>query len=255
LGEAGSVLYEFIWDEYCDWYIELVKKRLYNKENPEDRHTAQSVLLEVLETTMRLLHPFMPFLTEEIWQHLPNTGQTIILSRWPEISGYKDEQAEKEMKLIMDVIHAVRNIRAEVNVAPGRKADLILVTPNAEVADILRRGTEDIRQLAAADKITLVPEVADAPAQAASAVLEDVTVYLPLKGLLDLDKEIAKVRKEIENALNEQKRLEAKLNNPGFLTKAPEEVVAKEKEKLEGVISRLRSLKLRLSELSEAKGE
>jgi len=255
LGEAGSLLYEFIWDEYCDWYIELVKKRLYNKENPEDRHTAQSVLLEVLESTLRLLHPFMPFLTEEIWQHLPHTGQTIMLSCWPEVSGYKDEQAEREMKLLMDVIHAVRNIRAEVNVAPGRKADLILVTPDAEIADILQRGIEDIRQLATADKITLIPEVEEAPAQAASAVLEDVTIYLPLKGLLDLDKEIAKVRKEIENVLNKQKRLEAKLNNPGFLTKAPEEVVAKEREKLDGVISRLRSLKLRLSELCEAKEE
>ncbi|NLP44416.1 MAG: valine--tRNA ligase [Peptococcaceae bacterium] len=255
LGEAGALLYEFIWDEYCDWYIELVKKRLYNKENPEDRHTAQSVLVEVLEATMRLLHPFMPFLTEEIWQHLPNTGETIMLSRWPEISGYKDEQAEKEMKLLMDVIHAVRNIRAEVNVAPGRKADLILVTPDAEIVDILQRGIENIRQLAAAEKITLLPKVDDVPAQAASAVLEEVTIYLPLKGLLDLDKEIAKVRKEIENALNEQKRLEGKLSNPGFLNKAPEAVVAKEKEKLEGIVSRLRSLKLRLSELCEAKGE
>lgn len=253
LGEAGSLLYEFIWNEYCDWYIELAKKKLYNKENQEERNTAQSVLLEVLEGTMRLLHPFMPFLTEEIWQNLPGTGKTIMLSSWPSTDGYKNEQAEKEMNLLMEVIRAIRNIRAEVNVTPGRKADIILVAPEAEALDTLQRGMEEIRQLAMGEKITLVQKLESAPAQSASAVLTGVTVYLPLKGLLDLDKEIAKVRKEIEGTMEEQKRLEGKLNNQGFVSKAPQDVVEKEKEKLETVLVRLRSLKIRLSDLSEAK--
>jgi valyl-tRNA synthetase len=251
LGEAGRLLYEFIWNEYCDWYIELTKKRLYNKEKPEERHTAQSVLMEVLEGTLRLLHPFMPFLTEEIWQHLPVEGESIMLSSWPEVNGYRDEQAEKDMLVLMDVIRAVRNIRAEVNVAPGRKADLLLVAPQEKTALVLEKGLEDIKQLASGEKITILAKMDKKPPQSASAVLDEVTVYLPLKGLLDLDKEIAKIRKEINTALQEQKRLEGKLNNPGFISKAPVEVVAKEKEKLEALLSRLQSLKIRLSDLSE----
>ncbi|NLI91976.1 MAG: valine--tRNA ligase [Peptococcaceae bacterium] len=251
LGEAGRLLYEFIWNEYCDWYIELTKKRLYNKENIPERNTAQSVLFEILEGTMRLLHPFMPFLSEEIWQHLPNHGKTIMLSSWPEVSGYKNERAEKEMTVLMEVIRSVRNIRAEMNVAPGRRADILLVAPEAETMNTLERGIEDIRQLAVGEKITILQKIENNPPQSASAVLNGVTVYLPLKGLLDLDKEIAKVRKEIQNAITEQKRLEGKLGNPGFTGKAPEEVIAKEKEKLEAVLIRLRSLKIRLSDLTE----
>jgi valyl-tRNA synthetase len=251
LGEAGRLLYEFIWSEYCDWYIELTKKRLYNKENREERNTAQSILLEILEGTMRLIHPFMPFLSEEIWQHLPTQGQTIMLSTWPLVTGYKNAQAEKEMTILMDIIRSVRNIRAEMNVAPGRKADILLVAPDEDTIGILQNGVEAIKQLAVSEKITIMQKMENNPPQSASAVLDGVTVYLPLKGLLDLDKERAKIRKEIENALAEQKRLEGKLNNPGFTSKAPEDVVAKEKEKLEAVIVRLRSLKIRLSDLSD----
>ncbi len=251
LGEAGRLLYEFIWSEYCDWYIELTKKRLYNRENKEERNTAQSILLEILEGTMRLIHPFMPFLSEEIWQHLPTQGQTIMLSTWPQVTGYQNTQAEKEMTILMDIIRSVRNIRAEMNVAPGRKADILLVAPDEDTIKILQSGVEDIKQLAVSEKITIMQKMDNNPPQSASAVLDGVTVYLPLKGLLDLDKERAKIRKEIENALAEQKRLEGKLNNPGFTSKAPEDVVAKEKEKLEAVSVRLRSLKIRLSDLSE----
>ncbi len=252
LGEAGRLLYEFIWNEYCDWYIELTKKRLYSKDNPEGKNTAQSILLEVLEGTMRLLHPFMPFLTEEIWQHLPTKGKTIMLSSWPGVSGYRNEQAEKEMALIMEVIRSVRNIRSEMNVAPGRRADIILVAPEEETMAVLQKGLDDIRQLALGEQISLLQKIEKNHGQAASAVLTGVSVYIPLKGLLDFDKEIAKIRKEIENALAEQKRLEGKLNNPGFVGKAPEEVIVKEKEKLEAVANRLHSLRIRLSDLSEA---
>ncbi|UWG96914.1 valine--tRNA ligase [Dehalobacter sp. DCM] len=251
LGEAGRLLYEFIWSDYCDWYIELTKKRLYAKENEDDRRTAQRILLEVLEGTMRLAHPLIPFLTEEIWQHLPGHGTTIMLSAWPEAKGYKNVRIENEMILLMDVIRAVRNIRADMGVAPGRKADILLVAPEQETMDILTSGIEDIKQLAGAEKITIVQQMDKKPAQSASAVLTGISVYVPLKGLLDLDKEISKIRKEIENTLKEQKRLEDKLANPGFVGKAPQDVVNKEKEKLDDVMVRLRSLKLRLSDLSE----
>lgn len=251
LGEAGRLLYEFIWNEYCDWYIELSKKRLYNKEDQVSRNTAQSILFEVLEGTMRLLHPFMPFLTEEIWQHLPTNGQTIMLSNYPQVKGYRDEQAEKEMTLLMDVIKAVRNIRAEMNVAPGKKADIIMVSPEREIREILSKEIDAIKQLASSDNITLLEELENNIPQSASAVLPGVTIYLPLKGLLDVDKELAKTRKDIDNALSEQKRLEGKLNNPGFIAKAPEDVIVKERQKLDAISARLASLKERIVELSE----
>jgi valyl-tRNA synthetase len=252
LGEAGRLLYEFIWNEFCDWYIELAKGRLYDKENPEARKTVQSVLLEVLEGTMRLLHPFMPFITEEIWQNLPIEGESIMIQSYPTVSGYRNEAVEKQMNLIMDVIKAVRNIRAEMNVQPGKKAEIILVAPESEILHILEVGKESIRHLAGGSQVDVVSGLEVKPAQAASAVLDGVEVYLPLRGLLDLDKEIARVDKEIALALQEQARLEGKLGNPGFTAKAPEQVIAKEREKLEGINSRIAALQARLAELKEA---
>jgi valyl-tRNA synthetase len=252
LGEAGRLLYEFIWNEFCDWYIELAKGRLYDKEHPEARSTVQSVLLEVLEGTMRLLHPFMPFITEEIWQNLPVNGESIMIQSYPKVSGYRNEAVEKQMNLIMEVIKAVRNIRAEMNVQPGKKAEIILLATETDYLEILQVGKESIRHLAGGSQVDVVSSLEVKPAQAASAVLDGVEIYLPLRGLLDLDKEIARVEKEIGQALQEQSRLEGKLNNPGFIAKAPEEVVAKEREKLEGINSRIAALQGRISELKEA---
>jgi valyl-tRNA synthetase len=252
LGEAARLLYEFIWNEFCDWYIELAKGRLYDKEHPEARSTVQSVLLEVLEGTMRLLHPYMPFLTEEIWQNLPMNGESIMMQSWPQVSGYRNDSVEKQMNLIMEVVKAVRNIRAEMNVQPGKKAEIILVAPETENREVLEMGKESIRHLAGGSQVDVVSSLEVKPAQAASAVLDGVEVYLPLRGLLDLDKEIARVEKEIAQALQEQSRLEGKLNNPGFVAKAPEQVVAKEREKLEGIYARISTLKARIEELKEA---
>ena len=251
LGEAGRLLYEFIWNEFCDWYIELCKKRLYNKEDQLARNTAQSILYEVLEGTMRLLHPFMPFLTEEIWQHLPTDGKTIMLSSYPQVQGYKNEQAEKEMTILMDVIKAVRNIRAEMNVAPGKKADIIMVSSEAQSRDVLNKGIADIKQLTSAENITILEQLENNIPQSASAILAGITIYLPLKGLLDLEKELAKIRKDIDNALDEQKRLEGKLSNQGFVAKAPEDVIAKEREKLETILVKLSSLQNRYEDLGK----
>ncbi|AFM02008.1 valyl-tRNA synthetase [Desulfitobacterium dehalogenans ATCC 51507] len=252
LGEAARLLYEFIWNEFCDWYIELAKGRLYDKEHPEARHTVQSILLEVLEGTMRLLHPYMPFVTEEIWHNLPTSGESIMIQSWPKVEGYREDDIEKQMNQIMDVIKAVRNIRAEMSVQPGKKAEIILVAPEKAAFEVLELGRESIRLLAGGSTVDVVPSLEVKPAQAASAVLEGVEVYLPLRGLLDLDKEIARVEKEIAQAQQEQSRLEGKLNNQGFVAKAPEQVVAKEREKLEGINGRIAALRVRLVELKEA---
>ncbi|AHF07938.1 valine--tRNA ligase [Desulfitobacterium metallireducens] len=252
LGDAGRVLYEFIWNEFCDWYIELAKARLYDKEHPEARHTVQSILFEVIEGTMRLLHPFMPFLTEEIWHNLPVQGESIMIQSWPETSGYRVENVEQQMVLIMDVIKAIRNIRAEMNVQPGKKAEIILVAPESENRNVLALGQGNILHLAGGSKVDIVAELEAKPSQAASAVLAGVEVYLPLRGLLDLDKEIARVEKEIAQAQQELARFEGKLGNSGFIAKAPEQVVAKEREKLEATKSRISALQIRLQELQEA---
>ena len=251
LGEAGRLLYEFIWNEFCDWYIELTKPRLYNKEDVLARHTAQSILFEVLEGTLRLLHPYMPFLTEEIWQNLPVQGETIMLQSWPEVPAYQDAQADRNMTLLMESIKAIRNIRAEMKVAPGQKVEIIMLAPETSQREVLVNGKADILKLAGGASVELFEALAEKPPQAASAVLEGVEIYLPLKGLMDLDKEVARVEKEIAVAIQDQQTLEVKLNNPGFTSKAPAAVVTKEREKLEAVMARKVALEERLRELKQ----
>lgn len=249
LGEGGRLLYEFIWNEFCDWYIELTKPRLYNKEDVLARHTAQSVLLEVLEGTLRLLHPYMPYLTEEIWQALPVPGESIMMQSWPEVPTYQDAVAEGNMTLLMEVIKAIRNIRAEMKVSPGQKVEILILAPDALQRIVLETGKADILKLAGGASVELFEILPEKPSQAASAVLEGVEIYLPLKGLMDLDKEVYRLEKEISVAALEQQTLEVKLGNPGFTSKAPAQVVAKERERLEGLVARTAALEERLREL------
>ncbi|HWQ89689.1 MAG TPA: valine--tRNA ligase [Desulfitobacteriaceae bacterium] len=251
LGEAGRLLYEFIWNEFCDWYIELCKPRLYDKESSAARQTAQAVILEVLDGTLRLLHPFMPFLTEEIWQNLPLQGESIMIQNWPQAQNRRDLTAEKTMNLHMNIIKAIRNIRAEMNVAPGKKAEIILFAAEDEISRLLSAGAAAIKHLAGGSSVNVLGEMPSKPEKAAGAVLDGVEIYLPLKGLLDLDKEIARVEKEMAQIQKDQKLLETKLNNPGFISKAPAEVVAKEREKLDGVLARKQVLQARLLELTQ----
>ncbi len=249
LGEAGRLLYEFIWNEFCDWYIELTKPRLYNKEDNLARHTAQSILLEVLEGTLRLLHPFMPFLTEEIWQNLPVQGVSIMMQPWPAVSAYHEEEAVKDMTLLMEAIKAIRNIRAEMKVSPGQKVEILMLAADPNQRFVLENGKADILKLAGGASVELFESMPEKPSQAASAVLGGVEIYLPLKGLMDLDKEVARLEKEIALVLAEQQALELKLNNPGFTNKAPAAVVAKERERAEGLSARKAALEERLREL------
>jgi len=251
LGEAGRLLFEFIWNEFCDWYIELTKPRLYNKEDVLARHTAQSVLFEVLEGTLRLLHPYMPFLTEEIWQNLPMQGDSLMMQTWPEVPAYQDKVAEGNMTLLMEAIKAIRNIRAEMKVAPGQKVEIVMLVPDPSQRAVLEQGKADILKLAGGASVELFAALAEKPSQAASAVLESVEIYLPLKGLMDLDKEVARLEKESSVASLDQQKLEQKLSNPGFTNKAPAEVVAKEREKLEGLKARQVALEERLRELKQ----
>ena len=245
LGEAGRVIYEFIWGEICDWYIELIKPRLYNKDKPEERATAQYVLCEVLGSAMKLLHPYMPFITEEIWQHLPHEGKSIMLAKWPEYhENMVDAEAETAMTAIMETIKAIRNMRAEVNAAPGHKAPAILLVSD-DLQKVMEENQSYIQLLGTVDKLAIDKLTAEKPKNAMTAVVNGVEVYLPLKGLIDVEKETARLQKEIDDMHKEIKRSEGKLNNKGFLAKAPEEVVAKEKAKEEEYKKKLVALQER----------
>lgn len=249
LGEAARVLYDFSWSELCDWYIELVKPRLYGKTTPEDRVTAQQVLVTVLRGTMELLHPFMPFITEEIWQHLPHQGDTIMLQRWPEYNAeYRDPDAENDMLLLMETITEIRRIRGEMKVPLGKVADVTLATPNPEARAVLEQHIEYIAGLANA-KVEVTAQVAEKPKQAAVGIAKGIEVIVPLRGLIDIDQEIARLNKELASVGKDLQRVQGKLNNQGFLAKAPAEVVEKEKAKAAELLNKQAALTERLNML------
>jgi len=250
LGEAARVLYEFIWSEFCDWYIELAKPRLYGKTTPEDRYTAQHVLSSVLKGILKLLHPFMPFITEEIWQHMPGRGVTVMCASWPVARDeLADPEAEKEMAVLMDVTRAIRHIRSEMNIPPGRKVEVLLAVPEESVRELLKKGTEYI-QILTNGAIKIFPALADAPENAAHAVTaRGVEVFVPLKGLIDIGKETVRLKKELSAVEKDLARVRGKLKNPAFLAKAPAEVVDKEKVKEEEFIAKHMAVKERLQML------
>lgn len=231
LGEAVRLLYEFVWNEYCDWYIEAVKPRL-NSEEEESRRLALEVLWFVLQGTLRLLHPFLPFITEEIWQHLPHRGETIMLQPWPKPDpALTDAAAEGQMQLLMEVIKSVRNLRSEVGIPVGRRVEAVVRTAEGELKDVLSKGRKLVEHLAWLSELTVEDSGGPEIEQALAAAVKGVEVYLPLKGVIDLEKERERLEKEINRLDKELARVQSKLNNEGFLKKAPPEVVAKEREK------------------------
>jgi len=255
LGEAGRLIYEFIWNEFCDWYIELAKARLYDKENLRPRQTAQYVLGYVLEGTLRLLHPFMPFITEEIWQHIPHEGISIMVSQWPgndekALSQLINDGDEAAMTAIMESIKTIRALRLEVNAAPGKKSEVILNFTDESLRQVFADNEGYLTVLAAAEPVTMLAAGSEKPENAMAGVVNGVEIYLPLKGLIDVDKEVARLNKEMANLEKEVSRLEKKLGNQGFLAKAPAEVVAGEQEKLKGYQEKQAAVKERLSYLA-----
>lgn len=228
LGLALGKIYDFIWSEYCDWYIEWSKGRLYG-DNEEDKRAAQATLVHVLSSALRLLHPFMPFVTEKIWQYLPGCEGSIMMADWPkEDMGWRFEAEEKGIGQMMDLIRAVRNIRAEMKVPVGRKSRLLVVTEDA-YAPLVTENAASIERLASASAVERVERSA-VPKGAVSAVSDAMEVFLPMEDLVDLEKERARLAKEAQKLEADIARSQGKLNNPGFVGKAPEAVVAKERE-------------------------
>ena len=228
LGIAVQKLYDFLWDNFCDWYIELVKPRLFDKENKTAK-TAQYVLTYVLSNTMKLLHPFMPFITEEIWQHLPHVGESIMISEFPKY----DEKLnfsleEKQTEMIMAAVAAIRNRRAEMNVPPSKKASIIIVT---DKDDVFSKGKAYFEKLASAENVTIQNDKSGIDENSVNIVVDGAEIFMPLGELVDKEKELGRLETEKKKLEGEIKRVEGKLNNQGFVAKAPQKVIDEEREK------------------------
>lgn len=248
-GETGRVLYNFIWDDLCDWYIEFAKLSFYGEDAAAKAKTG-SVLSYVLDRTLRLIHPFMPFISEEIWQHLPHHGDTITLAEWPKYDATLEApEAVQEMNLLMDIIRAVRNIRAEVNVPMSKKIELMIKPSSEEMLSILARNEHYIARFCNTSQYEASLQIT-APDKAMSSIVTGAELYLPLAGLIDIAQEIARLEKELEHYNKEVDRVEKKLANEGFVAKAPAKVIEEETnkkadytEKRNKVIARIAELK------------
>ena len=229
IGIAAAKVYDFLWNEYCDWYIEFTKSRLADKGSKACEN-AQRVLCRVLSGTLELLHPFMPFITEEIWQALPHTGESIMIAPWPEaeqMAAYPAEEAA--MEKIMEAIRALRNRRAEMNVAPSRKAALTVVTDDAATFE---SGAVFFGKMASASSVTVTGTMPADTEGMVSVITHDARMLIPLAELVDTEAEIKRLEKELENADNEIRKAEAKLQNESFVAKAPAAVVDAERAKI-----------------------
>ena len=246
LGVAAGKIYDFIWDSYCDWYIELTKPRL-NGEDEEAKISAQRVLLYVLTEILKLIHPFIPFITEEIWQSLPHEGTALMLERYPTFDpALSFPEDEQNFEMVMTAIKAVRARRSEMNVPPSRKAHLIIVTDKKAAFEA---GVSYIKKLAYASEVTVTAEAPASTDGMVSVVTDNARMFMPMAELVDLEKERARIQKELQNAEKQLAGQNAKLANENFVTRAPEAVVNVEREKKAKLEALIENLKISLEHL------
>jgi len=249
LGIAVQKVYDFIWDEYCDWYIEMVKPRLYNEED-ETREAALWTLKTVLINALKMLHPFEPFITEEIFTSIQSEEETIMLSKWPEFTSEFDfEEDEKAIELMKEAIKNIRNIRAEMNVAPSKKAKVFVVSENEDVRNIFEHGKVFFATLAYASEVVVQADKTAIDDDAVSTVIHNGVIYMPFAELVDIAKEKERLSKEREKLIKEVERVEKKLSNQGFVSKAPEKVIAEEKAKMEKYSTMLKAVEEQIERL------
>ncbi|MFS0861742.1 valine--tRNA ligase [Fredinandcohnia sp. 179-A 10B2 NHS] len=247
-GEVGRVLYNFIWDDFCDWYIEMAKLPLYG-EDEKAKKTTRSILAYVLDHTMRLLHPFMPFITEEIWQNLPHHGESITIANWPVVKEeYTDQNAASEMRLLVDIIRSVRNIRAEVNTPMSKQIKLHIKAKDDQVLEQLESNRSYLERFCNPSELIIATEISSTE-KAMSAVVTGAELTLPLEGLINIDEEIKRLEKELEKLDKEVERVQKKLGNEGFVKKAPEKVIEEERAKEKDYIEKRDAVRTRITEL------
>ncbi|HEX8852521.1 MAG TPA: class I tRNA ligase family protein, partial [Pyrinomonadaceae bacterium] len=262
--EAVYALYHFFWDDFCDWYIEFAKTEVTAVEESAARAAARSRVLTVLEQALRLLHPFMPFITEELWQRLPGVGTdslhpayagaepTIMLAAYPRVAQELiDERAEAEMQAVIELVSRVRSIRSEMNIKPSEEVELLVSAPDAAAAHVFDASLAQIKRLARAASVTFKSSMSDVPRHAARAVLAGgVEVALPLEGLIDFEQERARVEREREKLAKEAERLAAQLANPQFTERAPAEKVADLRQRVADIAQRMKALEQTLEALA-----
>ncbi len=251
LGLAASKIQDFLWDEYCDWYIEMVKPRLYNKDD-KTRKAALWTLKEVLINALKLLHPFMPFITEELFTNLQSKEETIMLSKWPEYReewNFKDE--EKEIDAIKEAVRAIRNVRAEMNVVPSKKTKVYVVSDDEYVRMVFTRSEVFFKTLAYASDVYVQADKNGIGDDAVSCVIHNATIYMPFAELVDVAKELERLNGEKAKMLKEIERVEKKLANESFVAKAPQKVVDEEKAKGEKYKDMLKQIEERISQMTK----
>ena len=252
LGIAVQKLYDFIWEEFCDWYIEMVKPRLYNNEDTT-KAAALWTLKTVLIQALKLLHPYMPFITEEIFGNVQNAKESIMISAWPV---FKPEwhfpEEENAVEMIKSAVRGIRNVRAQMHVAPGKKAKVIVVSENPKVRTVFETSRVFFATLAAASDVTVQAGKEGIGDDAVSAVIHDAVIYMPFAELVDITKEIERLTREEEKLTKEIARCNGMLGNPNFVNKAPEAKIASEREKLEKYTNMMAQVKERLSALKQA---
>ncbi len=247
-GEAGRHLYNFIWSDFCDWYIEMAKLPLYG-ENEEAKATTKSVLVYVLDQTLRMLHPFMPFITEEIWQHIPHEGESITVAAWPEANpSYNFNQSAKEMERLVSIIRAVRNVRREVDTPMSREINILIKANDSTIVEELNKNKYYLERFCNPKTLEISTDI-QVPEQAKTSVVTGAEIFFPLEGLIDINAEIEKLKAELKKWNEEVERVQKKLANENFVSKAPEHIVQEEREKEKEYVEKQQMVQERLQEL------
>ena len=247
-GEAARSIHTFSWEDFAAWYVEIAKIALNSGDQARVQRT-KSILLYGLLDIMKLLQPFMPFVTEEIYQQIPHIEESIMISSWPEaIEDFNNDHAIKDFEMIQEIIKSVRNIRSEYNVAPSKKIDITLKPANEIIQQLLVENKEILDKFLHPETL-IVSLDATAEKDAVSVVLNDCEIYLPLGSLVDINQEIERLEKELDKLIGEIKRCEGMLSNPNFVDKAPAVKVQAEREKLDGYKEQFNTIKDRLGEL------
>ena len=250
LGIAVSKVYDFIWDEFCDWYIEMVKPRLYSTDNETDQNAALWTLKKVLIDALKLLHPYMPFITEEIFCTLQSEEESIMISQWPAYTGeYAFQKEEKEIETIKEAVRGIRTVRTQMNVAPSRKASVYVVSDSETIRSIFEEGKLFFGTLAYASEVLVQADKSGIADDAVSVVIPGATLYIPFAELVDIEAEIQRLEKEEKRLTGEIARGTGMLNNPNFVSKAPKEKIEQEKEKLANYKQMMEQVQTRLAGL------
>jgi valyl-tRNA synthetase len=253
--EAAGSLYNFVWHEFCDWYLEAVKPALYDKEGPQAKEATRSVLWRVLHDTLILLHPFIPFVSEEIWHHMPGTDGSIMRAEYPEYRPDAEtvqqyQLAESKMEILMNIISGVRNVRGEMNIAPSLSLQVLIQSEDEQTREIIEKHRDLINNLARLKGLT-VDKTGPRPKSSATAVVSNASVFVDLEGIIDFEKEIQRLEKEINKLDIELTKVGKKLENEGFLSKAPGDVIEKVREKQSVLLEKQQKLQINLDRIQE----